>query len=424
MSAGGLTYSGLTNYGCVTLPSVEAGLGSMNILRDPPKSIMTRRRDKVGETSSITEICDGSGDRACEAINLYARGVNPSVSVSYSNYGNNGGQRPNSLSRAGGTTQAFLPYTIMKDGAWRPPIITQEQLVPLSRQPRINTQAFTQPGFVDFSKKIMCPGGNYRGVKKKTLKTCIRPTAVFQIETPSVEPFEVRYVIKNPIKIRGDSGFRTRDLTSQTNQEPSKVLNTTALNVDANVNYGSENMVKYSDNSHLNTERYLQDPLHSKVQSNISQNIQITPIEDIMDLDIRTKEARNISYMAPYSSNTKEEHMHADPEFQRRVVMATANTNKQKNIYVRPEIEYQKEYERNRPIAHATANTGSMYRQSGVDNNSRDYSLQPKISAGSFATKARQPMLNRMQNVNENYEPDKLKMARRVFDMQMNRDRR
>ena len=58
MSAGGLSYSGISNYGKVTLPSVEAGLGSMNILRDPPKSIMTRRIDKVGETSSITEMID------------------------------------------------------------------------------------------------------------------------------------------------------------------------------------------------------------------------------------------------------------------------------------------------------------------------------------------------------------------------------
>ena len=59
----------------------------MNILRDPPKSIMTRRIDKVGETSSITELIDGSGNRACEAISLYSRGINPFVSVDYGNAG-------------------------------------------------------------------------------------------------------------------------------------------------------------------------------------------------------------------------------------------------------------------------------------------------------------------------------------------------
>ena len=91
MSAGGLSYSGLVNYGASTLPSVESWGTNMNILRDPPKSIHTRRITKVGETSSITEMIDESGDRAAEAILVYPRGINPMVGVSYSNYGNNGG---------------------------------------------------------------------------------------------------------------------------------------------------------------------------------------------------------------------------------------------------------------------------------------------------------------------------------------------
>ena len=43
------SYSGLSNYGKATLPSVEGGFGSMNVLRDPPKSISTRRKIRVGE---------------------------------------------------------------------------------------------------------------------------------------------------------------------------------------------------------------------------------------------------------------------------------------------------------------------------------------------------------------------------------------
>ena len=127
-----LSYSGLTNYGRVTLPSVESWGTNMNILRDPPKSVMTRRIDKVGETSSITQMIDDSGNRACEAIQVYARGVNPCVSVSYNNYGNNGGGgQSGSLTGlsnpiAGTGRQAKLPYTIMKDGAFRPPVLTQE----------------------------------------------------------------------------------------------------------------------------------------------------------------------------------------------------------------------------------------------------------------------------------------------------------
>ena len=41
-----LSYTGLTNYGKTALPSVESWGTNMNILRDPPKSIMTRKQNK------------------------------------------------------------------------------------------------------------------------------------------------------------------------------------------------------------------------------------------------------------------------------------------------------------------------------------------------------------------------------------------
>ena len=87
------SYSGLTSYGKATLPSVEAWGTNMNIIRDPPKSIMTRRKDKVGDDVYLSMTLDEASDRNCEAIQTYARGVNPFAEVSYSNYGNNGGQR-------------------------------------------------------------------------------------------------------------------------------------------------------------------------------------------------------------------------------------------------------------------------------------------------------------------------------------------
>ena len=159
MSAGGLSYSGLVNYGTITLPSVETWGTNMNILRDPPKSVMTRKIDKVGETSSITEMIDQSGNRACEAIQVFARGINPSVSVSYNNYGNNGGQGQSgslpglSVPMANMAGQAKLPYTIMKDGAFRPPVRTQEELLPLSRLPRVWDFSLHQTRFCRFFEK-------------------------------------------------------------------------------------------------------------------------------------------------------------------------------------------------------------------------------------------------------------------------------
>ena len=60
-----ISYHGIVGYGKSTLPSVESWSTNMNILRDPPKSITTRKIDKVGETSEITQMIQESGDRSC-----------------------------------------------------------------------------------------------------------------------------------------------------------------------------------------------------------------------------------------------------------------------------------------------------------------------------------------------------------------------
>jgi len=135
MSAGGLSYHGLTTSRKTTLPSVEMWGTDMNILKDPPRGITTRRIDKVGQTQSILLSQEDSGDRIAECINVYARGVNPMVSVSYDNYGNNGGAT-GSARRQG----VKLPY---KPEVFRPPVFRQEDLLPLSRMPRNFTYSIT-----------------------------------------------------------------------------------------------------------------------------------------------------------------------------------------------------------------------------------------------------------------------------------------
>ena len=74
MSAGGISYKGIIGHGGgrLTLPSVESWSQNMNILRDPPKGISTRKKDRLGQTSEIAKMIDDSGDRACENIKVYA----------------------------------------------------------------------------------------------------------------------------------------------------------------------------------------------------------------------------------------------------------------------------------------------------------------------------------------------------------------
>ena len=449
-----LSYSGLTNYGKATNPSVEMGLGSMNILRDPPRSITTRRIDKVGQTSSLTEMIDESGNRACEAINVYARGVNPCVSVSYGNAGNNGGQRSSSVfgSSITGGLQAKLPYSIMKDGAFRPPVQTQDQLLPLSRLPRVNTESFTQPGFVDYSKKIECSSGDYRQIKKDTLKACIRPTATYKISQQAIEPFEIKYVIKNPVKfdsMAGFSGTRTRDLTTQDVKKPTRELHDNILNPDAYSNKSGKTMINselgmntdryiqnvlYSDvqvnpsgqtmidgEFDMNTDRYIQDVLHTDVQSNRSKSIHFTPIDDVINVNTHTKNINNISYTAPKTGNTKDIYIHEDIELQRSSLLTSADSHKTQNIYVRPEVQYQQELQRNRPITQIVANQGSNNMKSYTDLNSRNYKLNYTVKAGSFEGKAQMPLQNRITQYKQQYDTEKSVRDKKIMEMRQSR---
>jgi hypothetical protein len=185
-----LSYSGIVNYGKATLPSVESWGTNMNILKDPPKTVHTRKIDRVGETSAITTAVDESGDRFCEAINYYARGQNPMVAVSYGQ----GQQKSRNFSSG----EAFLPYRIARDGAFRPPVWRQEDLLPLSRMPRIWTEVSTQPYKPFFTKRIRDCGTaeDTREVKNHTLQVACavnKTVAAYpNVNQPDMKPGIVR----------------------------------------------------------------------------------------------------------------------------------------------------------------------------------------------------------------------------------------
>ena len=304
MSAGGLSYSGLTTYGKVTLPSVSNWGTNTNIIRDPPKSIHTRRIDKVGDTNDITKSIDTSGDRVCEYIRQYPLGVNPMVGVSYSNYGNNGGVVGNSTNTSA-NYQAKLPYRIWY--VFRPPLLRQENLLPLSRLPRNVTSQTTNICNIDYTKKLESPGGDYRQIQKDIIHTSVRPTAVYNCETPLKEPFEVKYVIQNPIKVSANSGIKTMDLTQQNVLIPTKEIGDhitygvgtnvdfqglykdneiTRLNpsnkaIGDHITYGVgtnvdfQGLYKNNEINNIDTSRYTQDISH------ISGTSLVTPLSDI-----------------------------------------------------------------------------------------------------------------------------------------------
>lgn len=268
----------------LTLPSVEAGLGSMNILRDPPKSIHTRYKPKVSDTSKITEWVGESGDRICEGIKVYARGVNPMVSVSYSNYGSNGGQVRDGSGKIGTgqapislcAGQAYLPYTVNRDGAYRAPIIPPEELLPLSRQPRVRTMQQTNPGssqmVIDFDNLSKC-STDLRQVRKDLLKVCAAPKAIFNIQTPASQPYEVKNMI-NKDKLhpsattnKNNNAFYTLGI----NKNPERGIKT-----QANTLYGSIPVSVYKNIQPLPLSGFSGNqpmPIQERVCGSVSTNV-------------------------------------------------------------------------------------------------------------------------------------------------------
>lgn len=162
-----------------TLPSVEG----VHILREPPKSIHTRKKERI-DMSDVTYMIRHDDSRINEGVSYLQRGINPHTDVMYNNSG--GGSRTNTFQNI----QASNPYKVMKDGAFRPPIFTQEDILPLSRQRRSETAAITNPGIrsgfnVHNLESVFDKAEVHSSVDGEKLNyIAVRPTAVFKMQLP------------------------------------------------------------------------------------------------------------------------------------------------------------------------------------------------------------------------------------------------
>lgn len=233
-----LSYSSLRSHPKVTLPSVDNGwLNNKNIIKDPPKSITTRRIDKIDSTQIVVDMVEDNGSRICGNILKFPRGVNPAAEYTeplpHNGVGSSSTIRDNSnnpltlrsdpgygfhtqFTRGSG---GYLSRRLMMySGAFRPPIYTQEQLLPLSRQPRIRTSCVTHPEMISYAER---PSDLdlQKIIKDTVLQPKISPT-VSRIVEESNQAHRTDDFIQDVILNRNvSSGMRIRDLTLQENQK-------------------------------------------------------------------------------------------------------------------------------------------------------------------------------------------------------------
>ena len=392
MSAGGLSYSGLVNHGKVSLPSVSGWGTNLNILRDPPKSIKTRKIDKVGDTNLIIDDIEAGSDRICEAINVYARGVNPSVSVSYSNNGSNGGRR------SGGITNmrsAKPPIQIMKDGAFRPPIRLQQDLLPLSRQNRLKTEIAPTPGFADFTKVVKKCGdaSNTKEVKNNLLNVNSVPTKTYKL-TPGVkENFEIKYVIQPSITNNVKTGVRGTDITQLVVKEPTKELN--RYNIHADLITNKTDINNYvSNNGDISKDNYIQDQLVSDVTLNKTDlRHNTTSLNDIAGVTnipvfeniIHTDASSGLKY------GEKVKYLHEDLTLDKNLPIYSSTTNHGDSRVSKIKHDYLNSVElsKNNPNYSFTTNSAKQGNYVNVD---RKANLRPRLEYGGFHNNSSKPM--------------------------------
>lgn len=382
-----ISYHGIIgNKAKTTMGSAEGWYKNKNILRDPPKSITTRRVDKVNQDGSLNAMMYHTGDRIAENINVFARGVNPMVSVEYSNHASTmrsvGGGADKGLGAFGNGAPGKLPYRIIDAGAFRPPMLRQEQLLPLSRQPRNITHVITNKEFIDYTKTVTCQSekcpSSYRQIKEG-FKSHIEPTKTCKIASPVQEHFVLKYVVQNP------------NTTSATTAKVSKA-NIQMINRES-LREAGKTINQYAQNTAMKSEGGV-NYIH----------------EDVM-LD------RNIpSYMA--TTNAQGDHLLSlehenDFVLQRNIPEYSAQSNasdRTKFVYERPENNY--EFEQ-KTRAHSVQ--PNIRGQADVEQN-RTYNLRESLHAGGFEGKSTMPLTERMMNYNSNYVTGKTDIARRMRD--------
>jgi hypothetical protein len=333
MSAGGISYSGVLGNRKVTLPSVESWGTDMNILRDPPKSLHTRKIDKVSSTQEVQRMIEnGIDERYCDSIQAYPRGINPSVAVSYGNYGNNGGKLmhfgkgnkisggnddPNSVAAdagysqsassweacgvSNGSTMPKYPYRIDLDGDFRPPVVTEERLKPLSRASRNVTNLYTNPLAPIWKDRNTCDECTYkRATRPDILNTTVQATSCHylgpmaaantrKLATANVNKMINEGMVNTNVQVNKAHNVHIQ----QDNQMPQRGIQSIENIETHGTRVTNLHGKDTADANQISTEQYISDKANIDVHSKYTQLANIN-LADMNDNNFKMRENMNI----------------------------------------------------------------------------------------------------------------------------------
>jgi len=366
----------------LSMPSVE----SFHIMRAPPSSIHTRKKERV-DFSDVTYMIRNDDSRINEGISYLQRGINPMIDVSYNTNGM-GGSRLTTMSNS---VQASNPYKVIKDGAFRPPTYNQEELLPLSRQRRPETAAITNPGirsgFNIHNLESQVDNGEIKSAidKEKMNYIATRPTAVYRMDIPQ-EVFS-GHRLRDPLKVSASAGFmgnQNYDIARVAPQNSPMEASRDRLDVSAAPNVNNPNGNTNRDDS-IDINNYIKDNI---ILKNISPNFRIMVFDsnnkNYSEVFSSIKDKLNIAVQSSLNNPISLSRSDGTPvkikEYRWKIVTSAVGGD---NLVLLPQNAPDLQLERNTPLYAAGTNISGYTKQERLHTIDPLMGNQVQVSAGS-----------------------------------------
>lgn len=293
-------YSSIKTYGKVSLPSVEGWNGQSSIVKDPLKSVTTRRREKVGVTNTILEMMENSFDRN-DAFAPVKYGTNPHM-------------ESNSMSAPNGSkSSSFYPKKNIlpnrQDESIRVELSAPRDMLALSRQSRPRTSVAPVLKSVDHTIRLVNIGDQQKEVHSTILKPAVRPVATFKL-APSMdlfEGFQPLKIIENPLTFSGKTNISAPFKQTQEGGFEFHTENFTKdelLNFNATTNKGRK--IDVGLNAIDDVAIYTQDGITTTFSTNKSSKNNIE--RDDKDITL----LRNLPEFSTKVSKVSHDHIHQE----------------------------------------------------------------------------------------------------------------